>query len=126
MADPTSPSSRRRPRRRRTPSRASSSIGTSRRSSEGDPDDRTGRGRSASSTSATAASRRQCSGAPGDAHQALTFTWLANRPGIGLIGVHLMQKALDASITHAKQRCSSLADGGSAVQDARRDVDGDR
>jgi alkylation response protein AidB-like acyl-CoA dehydrogenase len=43
-------------------------------------------------------------GEPGDAHRALTFTWLANRPGIGLFGVHLMQKALDASIAYAKQR----------------------
>jgi alkylation response protein AidB-like acyl-CoA dehydrogenase len=43
-------------------------------------------------------------GEPGDAHHALTFTWLANRPNIGLFGVHLMQKALDASIAHAKQR----------------------
>jgi alkylation response protein AidB-like acyl-CoA dehydrogenase len=43
-------------------------------------------------------------GEPGDAHHALTFTWLANRPNIGLFGVHLMQKALDACIAHAKQR----------------------
>jgi alkylation response protein AidB-like acyl-CoA dehydrogenase len=43
-------------------------------------------------------------GEPGDAHHSLTFTWLANRPNIGLFGVHLMQKALDASIAHAKQR----------------------
>jgi alkylation response protein AidB-like acyl-CoA dehydrogenase len=43
-------------------------------------------------------------GEPGDAHHALTFTWLANRPNIGLFGVHLMQKALAASIAHARQR----------------------
>jgi alkylation response protein AidB-like acyl-CoA dehydrogenase len=43
-------------------------------------------------------------GEPGDAHRALTFTWLANRPGIGLFGVHLMRKALDASIAYAGQR----------------------
>ena len=43
-------------------------------------------------------------GEPGDAHHALTFTWLANRPNIGLFGVHLMEKALAASIAHAKQR----------------------
>jgi alkylation response protein AidB-like acyl-CoA dehydrogenase len=43
-------------------------------------------------------------GEPGDAHHSLTFTWLANRPNIGLFGVHLMQKALDASVAHAKQR----------------------
>jgi alkylation response protein AidB-like acyl-CoA dehydrogenase len=43
-------------------------------------------------------------GQPGDAHQSLTFTWLANRPNIGLFGVHLMQKALDASIAYSKQR----------------------
>ena len=43
-------------------------------------------------------------GEPGDAHRSLTFTWLANRPGIGLFGVHLGQKALDASIAYAKQR----------------------
>ncbi len=43
-------------------------------------------------------------GEPGDAHRSLTFTWLANRPNIGLFGVHLMQKALGASIAYAKQR----------------------
>jgi alkylation response protein AidB-like acyl-CoA dehydrogenase len=43
-------------------------------------------------------------GEPGDAHKALTFTWLANRPNIGLFGVHLAHKALDASIAHARQR----------------------
>jgi alkylation response protein AidB-like acyl-CoA dehydrogenase len=43
-------------------------------------------------------------GEPGDAHRSLTFTWLANRPGIGLFGVHLAQKALDASIAYARQR----------------------
>jgi alkylation response protein AidB-like acyl-CoA dehydrogenase len=43
-------------------------------------------------------------GEPGDAHHSLTFTWLANRPNIGLFGVHLMQKALDASIVYARQR----------------------
>jgi len=35
---------------------------------------------------------------------ALTFTWFANRPNIGLMGVHLMQKALDVSIAHARTR----------------------
>jgi alkylation response protein AidB-like acyl-CoA dehydrogenase len=43
-------------------------------------------------------------GDPGDAHRSLTFTWLANRPNIGLFGVHLAQKALDASIAYARQR----------------------
>jgi alkylation response protein AidB-like acyl-CoA dehydrogenase len=43
-------------------------------------------------------------GEAGDAHHSLTFTWLANRPNIGLFGVHLMQKALDASIAYAKGR----------------------
>jgi alkylation response protein AidB-like acyl-CoA dehydrogenase len=43
-------------------------------------------------------------GEPGDAHRSLTFTWLANRPGIGLVGVHLGQKALDASVAYARQR----------------------
>jgi alkylation response protein AidB-like acyl-CoA dehydrogenase len=43
-------------------------------------------------------------GEPGDAHHSLTYTWLANRPSIGLFGVHLGQKALDASIAHARQR----------------------
>ena len=43
-------------------------------------------------------------GEPGDAHRSLTFTWLANRASIGLFGVHLAQKALDASIAHARQR----------------------
>src|SRR5215813_1465358 len=35
---------------------------------------------------------------------ALTFTWFANRPNIGLMGVHLMRKALDVSIAHARTR----------------------
>src|SRR4029453_10439488 len=43
-------------------------------------------------------------GEPGDAHRALTFTWLANRPGIGLFGVHLMRKALDTCVAYAGQR----------------------
>ncbi len=43
-------------------------------------------------------------GEPGDAHRSLTFTWLANRPGMGLMGVHLAQRALEASVAHAKQR----------------------
>jgi alkylation response protein AidB-like acyl-CoA dehydrogenase len=43
-------------------------------------------------------------GEPGDAHRSLTFTWLANRASIALFGVHLAQKALDASIAHARQR----------------------
>ncbi len=48
--------------------------------------------------------RENLLGEPGDAHQSLTFTWLANRPGLGLIGVHLAQRALDAAVAHARQR----------------------
>jgi alkylation response protein AidB-like acyl-CoA dehydrogenase len=48
--------------------------------------------------------RENMLGEPGDAHRALTFTWLANRPGIGLFGVHLAQKALDASVAFARAR----------------------
>ena len=43
-------------------------------------------------------------GEPGDAHSSLTFTWLANRANMGLIGVHLSQRALDASVAYAKER----------------------
>lgn len=43
-------------------------------------------------------------GEPGDAHSSLTFTWLANRANMGLIGVHLAQRALDASVAYAKER----------------------
>lgn len=43
-------------------------------------------------------------GEPGDAHRSLTFTWLANRASMGLIGVHLSQKALEASIGYARER----------------------
>jgi alkylation response protein AidB-like acyl-CoA dehydrogenase len=43
-------------------------------------------------------------GDPGHAHGPLTFTWLANRPNVGLVAVHLAQKALDASIAYAKER----------------------
>lgn len=43
-------------------------------------------------------------GKPGDAHKPLTSTWLGNRPSIGLIAVGLAQRALDASVSYAKQR----------------------
>ena len=43
-------------------------------------------------------------GEPGDAHRSLTFTWLGNRVSTGLIGVHLSQKALEASIGYARER----------------------
>ncbi len=43
-------------------------------------------------------------GEPGDAHRSLTFTWLANRASIGLFGVHLSRKAIDASIGYANAR----------------------
>ena len=43
-------------------------------------------------------------GQPGDAHGPLTFTWLANRPCTGLMSMHLAQRALDASVAHARQR----------------------
>jgi len=43
-------------------------------------------------------------GEPGDAHRSLTLTWLGNRASIGLFAVHLAQKALDASVAHARQR----------------------
>jgi alkylation response protein AidB-like acyl-CoA dehydrogenase len=43
-------------------------------------------------------------GEPGHAHGPLTFTWLANRPNIGLVAVHLAQRALDASVRYARER----------------------
>lgn len=43
-------------------------------------------------------------GEPGDAHQALTATWLGNRPCLGLIGIGLAQRALDSSIAYSKER----------------------
>lgn len=43
-------------------------------------------------------------GDPGDAHQSLTATWLGNRPCLGLIGIGLAQRALDASVGYAKER----------------------
>lgn len=43
-------------------------------------------------------------GEPGDAHSSLTATWLGNRPCLGLIGIGLAQRALDASVTYAKER----------------------
>lgn len=43
-------------------------------------------------------------GEPGDAHQSLTATWLGNRPCLGLIGIGLAQKALDASVAYSKER----------------------
>jgi len=43
-------------------------------------------------------------GEPGDAHRALTLTWLANRPLVGLLAVGLAQRALDASVAYAKLR----------------------
>ena len=43
-------------------------------------------------------------GAPGDAHQALTLTWLANRPLFGLMAVGLARRALDACIAYVGVR----------------------
>lgn len=43
-------------------------------------------------------------GEPGDAHASLTFAWLANRANTGLMGVHLAQRALDASVAYARER----------------------
>lgn len=43
-------------------------------------------------------------GEPGDAHRSLTYTWLANRVVQGLMGVHLAQRSLDASLAYAKER----------------------
>ena len=43
-------------------------------------------------------------GDPGDAHGPLTITWLANRPFIGLMAVHLAQQALNACIAYVKIR----------------------
>lgn len=43
-------------------------------------------------------------GREGDAARALTLTWLANRPFLGLCGVHLAQQALDAALKYAGER----------------------
>jgi alkylation response protein AidB-like acyl-CoA dehydrogenase len=43
-------------------------------------------------------------GEPGHAHATLTFTWLANRANVGLVAVHLAQRALDASVRYARER----------------------
>lgn len=43
-------------------------------------------------------------GEPGHAHAALTFTWLASRATVGLVAVHLAQRALDASVAYARER----------------------
>ncbi len=43
-------------------------------------------------------------GEPGDAHGALTTTWLANRPLVGLMAVGLAQRALDACIAYVGVR----------------------
>ncbi len=43
-------------------------------------------------------------GEAGDAHQALTATWLANRPLVGLMAVGLAQRALDACIAYVGVR----------------------
>lgn len=43
-------------------------------------------------------------GEPGHAHAPLTFTWLANRPSVGLVAAHLARRALDASVRYAKER----------------------
>jgi acyl-CoA dehydrogenase len=43
-------------------------------------------------------------GAPGDAHQALTLTWLANRPLFGLMAVGLARRALEACVAYVGVR----------------------
>ena len=43
-------------------------------------------------------------GEEGDAHSALTTTWLANRPLMGLMAVGLARRALEASIAYAGTR----------------------
>lgn len=43
-------------------------------------------------------------GEEGDAHRALTTTWLANRPLMGLMSVGLAQRALDACIEYVRLR----------------------
>ncbi len=43
-------------------------------------------------------------GEPGDAHTALTTSWLSQRAYLGLAGIHLAQRSLDASIAYAKDR----------------------
>ena len=40
----------------------------------------------------------------GDTRDALTRSWLANRPNIGLIACHIATQALDFAIAHAKER----------------------
>ncbi|MBI4083055.1 MAG: acyl-CoA/acyl-ACP dehydrogenase [Candidatus Lambdaproteobacteria bacterium] len=47
---------------------------------------------------------RNVLGEPGDAHQALTLTWLANRPLVGLMAVGLAQRALDACLAYVGMR----------------------
>lgn len=48
--------------------------------------------------------RAHALGEPGHAHAALTFTWLASRANIGLVAVHLAQRALDRSVAYARER----------------------
>ena len=43
-------------------------------------------------------------GTPGDTHRVMTRTWLTHRVANALWGLHVAQRALDASITYAKQR----------------------
>ncbi len=43
-------------------------------------------------------------GTDGDAAKILTLTWLANRPILALMGVHMAQRALDAALAYAGQR----------------------
>jgi alkylation response protein AidB-like acyl-CoA dehydrogenase len=47
---------------------------------------------------------RNVLGEPGDAHQALTLTWLANRPLMGLMAVGLAQRGLDACLAYVGVR----------------------
>lgn len=43
-------------------------------------------------------------GTPGDAHGSLTYTWLANRPLLGLLAVGLARKALEACLSYVGVR----------------------
>ncbi len=48
--------------------------------------------------------RENVLGEPGDAHQALTRTWLANRPLLGLMAVGLAQRALALCVAFVRER----------------------
>jgi alkylation response protein AidB-like acyl-CoA dehydrogenase len=67
---------------------------------------------------------RNILGKEGDAARALTLTWLANRPFLGLCAVHMAQIALEAALKYAgeRQQFGRVIGGFQLVQELLADI----